>query len=216
MQYRGVLLSRGLIFFCISSLFVLGLFVVPAIAQDTGAGPPEGTPAPGTDTNGDTSLDLATIAANNCSVSPGASVTLSDYDGTRARFIDGRLGIEITATGNQLRIQGPPDVSLEQNAVETFPDDAFFNDGDWTVVTTTGISCQGTGDANQQPADDDANAAQTQYNAADAQYGDDVIKDTIPDKTILVDTGGPSLPMSGGVILAIGLVGLVIFMLRRT
>ena len=216
MQYRGVVLSRGLIFFCISSLFVLGLFVVPAIAQDTGAGPPEGTPAPGTDTNGDTSLDLATIAANNCSVSPGASVTLSDYDGTRARFIDGRLGIEITATGNQLRIQGPPDVSLEQNAVETFPDDAFFNDGDWTVVTTTGISCQGTG-ANQQPADDDNdNAAQDQYNAADDQYADDVIKGTIPDKKILIKTGGTSLPMIGGVILAMGLVGLGIFLLRRT
>ncbi len=96
MQYRSVVLSRGLVFFCIASLFVLGLFVVPAIAQDN------------------------------------------------------------------------------------------------------------------------ANAAQTQYNAADAQYADDVIKDTIPDKKILVDTGGPGLPMIGGVILAAGLVGLGIFLLRRT
>jgi hypothetical protein len=215
MQYRGVVLSRGLVFFCVASLFMLGLFVVPAIAQDTGAGPPESTPAPGTDTNGDTSLDLATIAANNCTVSPGASVTLSDYDGTRARFVDGRLGIEITATGNQLRIQGPPDESLEQNAVEKFPDESFFNDGDWTVVTTTGITCQGTGAANQQPADDNANAAQSHYNAAEDQYGK-VIKKTIPHKRILIKTGGPSLPMIGGAILAIGLAGLGIFLLRRT
>jgi hypothetical protein len=60
------------------------------------------------------------------------------------------------------------------------------------------------------------NAAQNQYNAADAQYADDVIKDTIPDKKILVDTGGPILPIIGAVILAIGLVGLGIFLLRRT
>ena len=114
MQHRRVVLSRGIVFFCIASLFVLGLFVVPAIAQDNGAGPP-------------------------------------------------------------------------------------------------------AGGANQQLADDDnANAAQTQYNAADAQYADDVIKGTIPDKKILVDTGGPGLAMVGGVILAIGLVGLGIFLLRRT
>jgi hypothetical protein len=77
------------------------------------------------------------------------------------------------------------------------------------VVSTTGISCQGTG-ANQQPADDNANAAQDQYG------GEEVIKDTIPDKKILVDTGGPTLPMIGGVILAAGLVGLGIYLLRRT
>jgi hypothetical protein len=73
---------------------------------------------------------------------------------------------------------------------------------------------QGT-DANQQPADDNDNAAQTQYNAADDQYGaGNVIKDTIPHKKVLVDTGGPSLPMIGGVILALGLVGLGVFLLR--
>ena len=105
---------RGLVFFCVVSLFVLGLYVVPAIAQDTDDGPPAGTPV------------------------------------------------------------------------------------------------------NQQRAGDNANAAQDQYNAADAQYADDVIKGTIPDKKILIDTGGPGLPMIGGVILAIGLVGLGTFLLRRT
>jgi hypothetical protein len=122
-----------------------------AQAQQPSSGPPADTPAPGTDTNGDTSLDIATIAANNCRVSPGASVTLSDYDGTRARFVDGRLGINITATENELTIQGPPDDSLEQNAVETFPDTSFFNDGDWTVVSTTGIACQSAGTVTVSP-----------------------------------------------------------------
>jgi hypothetical protein len=122
-----------------------------AQAQQLGSGPPAGTPAPGTDTNGDTTRDIATIAANNCRVSPGASVTLSDYDGTRARFVDGQLGINITATENELTIQGPPDESLEQNAVEKFPDTSFFNDGDWTVVSTTGIACQSGGAGTARP-----------------------------------------------------------------
>jgi hypothetical protein len=122
-----------------------------AQAQQPSSGPPADTPAPGTDTNGDTTRDIATIAANNCRVSPGASVTLSDYDGTRARFVDGQLGINITATENELTIQGPPNESLEQNAVEKFPDTSFFNDGDWTVVSTTGIACQSRGTVTASP-----------------------------------------------------------------
>ena len=93
MQHRGVAFWHGLVFFCISSLFVLGLFVAPAVAQDSGA-------------------------------------------------------------------------------------------------------------------------AAAQYNADGKEVT--VIIDTIPDKKVLVDTGGPSWPMIGGVILAVGLVGLGIFLLRRT
>jgi len=209
MQHRGVVLPHGLIFFCIASLLILGLFVVPALAQDNGSGPPEGTPAPGTDTNGDTTRDLATIAANDCRVTPGASVTLSDRDGTRARFVDGRLGFEITPTENQIRIQGPLDESLEQNAVARFPDDAFLNDGEWTVVSTRGISCQGTGTpADEQPADD--NAAAAQYGAQDKEIT--VLVETIPDKKVLVDTGGPPVGM---LLLAAAFVGLGILVLRR-
>ncbi len=135
-------------------------------------------------------------------------MTLEDGDGTTARFVDGQRGIEITATGTQISMEGPPDDFIGDHAVET-SDPGFDTDGDYAVVSTTGISCQGTG-ANQQPADDNANAAQDQYG------GEEVIKDTIPDKKILVDTGGPTLPMIGGVILAAGLVGLGIYLLRRT
>ncbi len=78
-------------------------------------------------------------------------------------------------------------------------------------------------DANNLDADDDgvaceeptnANPAETQYDAGGKEVT--VIIDTIPDKRILVDTGGPMLPMIGGVILALGLVSLGIFLLRRT
>ena len=226
MRYRGVVLSRGLVFFCIASLLVLGLFVVPAIAQDTGTGPPAGTPATGSNPDSPSSPpDLVTISAQACRVSEGASVTLEDGDGTTARFVDGQRGIERAATGNEISIEGPPGDFIGDHAVET-SDPGFDTDGDYAVVTTTGISCQGTGAANQQPADDNtgtggennANPAQTQYNAADDQYvaDEEVIKDTIPDKKILIDTGGPSLPMVGGAILAIGLVGLGVYLLRRT
>ncbi len=215
MQHRGVVLSRGLIFFCIASSFVLGLFVVPAIAQDTGAGPPAGTPVTASNLDNPSSPpDLVTISAQGCRVSEGASVTLEDGDGTTARFVDGQRGIEMTLTGNEIRIEGPPGDFIGNHAVER-SDPGFDTDGDYAVVSTTGISCQGTG-TNQQPTDDDANAAQNQYNAADAQYADDVIRDTIPDKKILIKTGGPILPMIGGVILAMGFVGLGIFLLRRT
>ena len=216
MQYRGVVLSRGLVFFCVASLFLLGLFVVPAIAQDNGAGPTAGTPAPGTNPDSpDSPPDLVTISAQNCRVSEGASVTLEDGDGTTARFVDGQQGIEITATGNQISIQGPNDDFIGDHAVET-SDPGFDTDGDYAVVSTTGITCAGGDTRANGGTGDDGNAAQDQYNAADNQYADDVIKGTIPDKKILIDTGGPDLPMVGGVILAVGLVSLGIFLLRRT
>jgi hypothetical protein len=53
-----------------------------------------------------------------------------------------------------------------------------------------------------------------QYNAGGKAVT--VIVKTIPDKKVLVDTGGPSLPMIGGVFLALGLMGLGTLLLRRT
>ena len=68
-----------------------------------------------------------------------------------------------------------------------------------------GVACEdlsGTGGA------DDA-----QYNAGGKEVT--VIVETIPNKKILVDTRGPSLPMIGGVFFALGLVSLGIGLLRR-
>jgi hypothetical protein len=79
------------------------------------------------------------------------------------------------------------------------------------VISSTGIVC---GDSGGTGGDNNGNAAETQYNADGKEVT--VIVDTIPDKKILVDTGGPTLPMIGGLILALGLVGLGTLLLRRT
>ena len=155
MQHRDVVSPYGLIFFCISSLFVLGLFVVPAVAQDNGSGPPAGTPARGSNPDNPAGIpDLITIPAERCTVAEGASVTLEDDEGeTQARFVDGQQDIEITATDSQIRIEGPNDQNIGDHA--TFPDGdtSFSTNGNYTVVTTTGISCQGTR-TDQQPTGD--------------------------------------------------------------
>jgi hypothetical protein len=52
-----------------------------------------------------------------------------------------------------------------------------------------------------------------QYNAGGKEVT--VIIDTIPDKKVLVDTGGPNL-VAIGVFMALGLVGLGSYLLRRT
>ena len=52
-----------------------------------------------------------------------------------------------------------------------------------------------------------------QYNTGDQEVT--VIVDTIPDKKVLVDTGGPGL-VTIGVFVALGFVGLGIYLLRRT
>jgi hypothetical protein len=207
------MLSRGLVYLCIASLFVLGLFALPAAAQE---GPPPGTPAEGTnpDSPSDTPT-LITIAARDCRVSEDASVTLEDGDGTRARFVNGQRGITITSTSAQIRIEGPSGDYIGDHAVSQ-SDPGFDTDGDYAVVSTTGISCQGTG-ASRQSADDDTGTPQgaddDQYGAAEANKGDVIVK-TIPDK-ILVDTGGPGLAMIGVLLLSVALVGLGILVLRR-
>ena len=219
MQHRGVVLSRGLVSLCIASLFVLGLFALPAAAQD---GPSPGTPAKGTNPDSPSSPpNLITIAAGGCRVSEDASVTVEDGDGTRARFVDEARGIKITPTSGQIRIEGPTGDFIGDHAV-TQSDPGFDTDGDYAVVSTTGISCQGTGTpADQQPADGNADGnAGTPSDADDAQYGAEdkeaaVIVETIPDKKTLVDTGGPNLATIGVLLVSVGLVGLGILVLRR-
>lgn len=216
MQHRGVVLPYGLIF-CISSLLVLGLFVVPAIAQDSGSGPPAGTPVTASNPDNPSSPpNLFVISATGCTVSEGASITLEEDDGTQARFVDGR-GVDITATDGQISMKITGDQPLSDVATFPDPNDESFDTGnEITVATTTGINCQDTG-ANQQRADD--NAGTPSQSPDDAQYAAEdqkeaVIVETIPDK-VLVDTGGPSFSMIGVLLLSVGLVGLGILVLRR-
>lgn len=216
----GSTLIFGLVFVVValvSFMFML-VFTVQAESQETGI--PPGTAAPGS--NPDTPSappTLVTISAQGCTVSDGAAVTLEDGDGTTARFVDGQRGIEITAPDNQsVTIEGPTGDFIADHAVEK-SDPGFDTDGDYTVVTSTGITCANTdsGDTNN---DDDTNgdsnrdaasagavnltceqlielvedgAAAGQYITEISQRCEgsaNVITETIPGKS-LADTGGP-------------------------
>jgi hypothetical protein len=143
MRYRtSATLRGGLSFFLCTALSVvcLWLFALPATAQE---GPLPGTPAQGANPDSPSSPpDVVTIAAQSCTVSEGASITLEDPDGTQAQFVDGQLEIEITSTIDQISIVGPNDIYIGDHAVSS-SDPGFDTAGDYTVVTTTGIACEG-------------------------------------------------------------------------
>ena len=213
MRYGGVALSRGLVFFCITFLLVLGLFVVPAGAQTDD--PIAGQTAFIEVRNNDIVNAIGPIAVAGCTVARDATIVVADEDETQVELVNGQ-NARITGGANAITIEGTGANGTFENLSPTGGDERFGRAGETQtgmVISSTGIVCGGSGG---NGGDNNANAAQTQYNAADAQYADDVIKGTIPDKKILIDTGGPGLPMIGGVILAIGLVGLGIFLLRRT
>jgi hypothetical protein len=94
--------------------------------------------------------DLVTIAAQGCTVSEGASITLEDPDGTQAQFVDGQLGIEITSTSEQISIVGPDNDYIGNHAVSS-SDPGFDTAGDYAVVSTAGIACQGASPPPNQP-----------------------------------------------------------------
>lgn len=220
MQYRAAVTTLGRLFLlCTMLLLCLGVFALPAAAQQ---GPPPGTPANGINPDSPSSPpDLVTIAAEGCRVSEGASVTLEDGDGTEARFVDGQESIEITSTSDQIRIEGPNDDFIGDHAVST-SDPGFDTDGDYAVVSTTGIACEDSGSP-QTGDDGDPGAAGAQYD----QYDDTtvpektppevvskqvVITKTIPEKPLPV-TGGPSpwaVVIAGLALVSAG-VGLRIF-----
>jgi Excalibur calcium-binding domain len=91
-----------------------------------------------------------TIAAEGCTISEGASITLDDPDGTQAQFVDGQLGIEITSTSDQISIVGPEDDYIGDHAVSS-SDPGFDTAGDYAVVTTAGIACEGASSPPSEP-----------------------------------------------------------------
>jgi hypothetical protein len=151
MRYRAPATPRGSLFFCLCtglSLVCLWLFALPVAAQES---PLAGTPAQGTNPDSPSSPpDVVTIAAQGCTVSEGASITLEDPDGTQAQFVDGQLEIEITSTDSQISIVGPNDDYIGDHAVSS-SDPGFDTAGDYAVVTTTGIACQGASPPPNQP-----------------------------------------------------------------
>ena len=151
MRYRAQATPRGGLFFflCIAlSVMCLWLLAVPAPAQES---PLTGTPAQGTNPDSPSSPpDVVTIAAEGCTVSEGASITLEGPDGTHALFVDGQLDIEITSTGGQITIVGPNDEYIGDHAFSS-SDPGFDTAGDYVVVTTTEIACNGASPPPDEP-----------------------------------------------------------------
>ena len=164
---------------------VLVLLVVPAGAQDGGIRP--GTAADGSNPeNPSDNPTIITIAARGCTVAAGASITLEDGDGTRAVFTDGDRGITIISQDGRPRIEGPPGDFIGDHARFPTSDESFDTDGDYLVVSSTGVSgCRG-GSA----GGDDTGPAQDQYDPGDVSDPGDTVPNTSSD-TRMPDTGGP-------------------------
>jgi hypothetical protein len=166
----------------------LVLLVAPAGAQDSGGIPP-GTAATGVDTdNTNSPPDLIEVAASDCTVSPGASITLEDGDGTRAIFTDQQLEITISATNGRPTIAGPTSDYIGDHA--TFPDTdtAFDTDGDYSVVSSTGVTCGGGGTTAARA--DDTTAANDQYGPGPVNNPKGVLPETVVVRKV-PETGGP-------------------------
>jgi hypothetical protein len=215
MQHRGVMLSRGLVLLCSTSLFFLGMFVVSAGAQT--ADPIAGQTAFIEDQDDDGTVDsIGPIAVAGCTVDADAAIVVEDENGTQVELFNGQ-NATITGASNAITIEGTGTNGTFDNLNPTGGDPATFDPGQGRVVSSTGIAC---GDSGGNGGNGTASGG-TDGGPDDAQYNADgkevtVIVETIPEKKILVDTGGPTLPMIGGVILAVGLVGFGIFLLRRT
>jgi hypothetical protein len=176
--------------------FVLVLLVAPAGAQDSGGIPP-GTAATGVDTdNTNSPPDLIEVAASDCTVSPGASITLEDGDGTRAVFTDQQLGITISAPNGRPTIGGPTADYIGDHA--TFPDadTAFDTDGDYSVVSSTGVSCGGGGTT---PAD-------VQYKPGPVDNPKGVMPETVVVRKVPRTGGPPYIAMGAVALLSVALI----------
>ena len=167
------------------------LFVLPAGAQD-GGGIPPGTAATGVDTdNNNSPPDVIVVAASGCVVAAGASITLEDGDGTRAIFTDGDRGITILAQDGHPRIEDPPGDFVGDHARFPTSDMSFDTDGDYSVVSSTGVTGCNGGAA--PPTTD-------QYGSGKVNNPDDVIPKT-PSKKQIPDTGGPPYLAFGALLL---------------
>jgi hypothetical protein len=191
---RRVLSSAGTCF--VLSCFVLILSGVPVGAQDSGGIPP-GTAATGVDSdNTNSPPDLIEVAARDCTVSPGASITLEDGDGTRAVFTDQQRGITISAPNGRPTIVGPTGDYIGDHA--TFPDTdtSFDTDGDYSVVSSTGVTCGGGG----------ATPADVQYKPGPVDNPKGVMPETVVVRKVPRTGGPPYIALGAVTLLAVALI----------
>ncbi len=176
--------------------FALVQLVAPAGAQESGGISP-GTAATGVDTdNTNSPPDLIEVAASDCTVSPGASITLEDGDGTRAVFTDQQRAITISAPNGSPTIVGPTGDYIGDHA--TFPDTdtAFDTDGDYSVVTSTGITCGGGG----------TTAADDQYGPGPVDNPKGVLPDTVVVRKVPETGGPPYIALAAVALLSVALI----------
>jgi hypothetical protein len=193
---RRVLSLAGTSF--VLSCFVLVLIAVPVRAQDSGGIPP-GTAATGVDTdNTNSPPDLIEVAASDCTVSPGASITLEDGDGTRAVFTDQQREITISAQNGSPTIAGPTADYIGDHA--TFPDTdtAFDTDGDYSVVSSTGVTCGG-GNPGTTAADD-------QYRPGPVDNPKGVMPETVVVRKVPRTGGPPYIALAAVALLSVALI----------
>jgi hypothetical protein len=184
--------------------FVLVLAAVPVGAQDSGSIPP-GTAAIGVDTdNTNSPPDLIEVAASDCTVSPGASITLEDGDGTRAVFTDQQRGITISAANGRPTIVGPTGDYIGDHA--TFPDadTAFDTDGDYSVVTSTGVTC-GAGGTTAARAGG-TTAANDQYGPGPVNNPKGVLPNTVVVRKVPRTGGPPYIALAAVALLSVALI----------
>ena len=221
MRRAVTLVGTASVLLCI----VLVLFAFPVAAQDGGI--PPGTAANGVDTdNNNSPPDVIVVEADACTVSPGASITLEDGDGTRAVFTDQELEVTITAENGNPRIEGPVDDFIGDHA--TFPDadTAFDTDGDYTVVSSTGITCEGgdptddgttpsTDDGTTPPANDKVvGPVDDQYDKVDKPGGPtggvsnpkDIVPGSDVGKKVPVTGGPPFMVLAAVALLSVALI----------
>jgi hypothetical protein len=204
MQHRGMVSPHGVIFFCVASLLILGMFVLQARAQQT-SDPLAGVDATfeNTDAQADDAANRVLIPASDCRVDRAATVTVRNVSASGnpneqpVRLVHGEGGIQITPESRQLVI--------ERSGGENI-DSLTGRQGE--VVRSAGVVCgvsNQTGDNRGSTSEVDDH----QYGVGDKKVT--VIVETIPDKKILVDTGGPPV---GALFLGLGLVGLGVLVLR--
>jgi len=157
------------------------LFALPAGAQDDGGIPP-GTRATVSESDEDSRPIVIVVAANGCTVSQDASITLEVDDGQDV-FANGG-GTTISAPNGRPRIEVPPGREA-----------SFETAGDFLVVTSTGVSCEGGNAAQGQYADDDG----------EVDEAEDVIVGTTSTKKI-PNTGGPPLLLFGALLMGAAVI----------
>ena len=168
MRRTGEISVSGAALLALLWIALVCLLSGPTWAQGAGAeGIPVRTTATGVDTGGtDDPPDLVRIAANDCTVARGASVTLEDGDGTTAEFVDDERGATITAPGGRPQIQATNGGFIGDSATFPSADTSFDTDGDYMVASSEGVACAGTGggqrvddEKDADPADDSARVA---------------------------------------------------------